>query len=363
MSLPMLYREPVQGARAYIWAAGAPLACTLVALGLEDDVEVVNLALVYLLGIVAVSLRCSRSAMIVCAAFSVAALGFFFVPPRRTVMVDDPQYLLTFALMLAIAFLISRLKDDLRTRAEQQAELSIKAETERLRSTLLASISHDLRTPLARLTGASSLLIEGHDSMDAARRYALATSVVDQTRRLSEHVDKILEMTRLESGSIELHRDWNALSEIAEAALASIEYKLAEHRLVIDLPADLPLVRVDPALVAQVIANLLENAARHTPAGTLIRLRAQVENGELLTCVDDFGAELAAADFERVFEKFHRRAEEQASAGPGLGLSICRAIVTLHGGRIWAEQIAGGGASFRFALAIEQVPEVPLEAP
>jgi two-component system sensor histidine kinase KdpD len=134
---------------------------------------------------------------------------------------------------------------------------------------------------------------------------------------------------------------------------------------VIDLQADLPLLRVDAALVAQVLTNLLENAARHTRSGTLIRLRAHVHNAELVTVVEDLGAELSPADFERVFEKFHRGAEEQvgAGAGPGLGLSICRAIVALHRGRMWVEQIAGGGTSFRFALPIEQVPEVPAEAP
>ena len=129
----------------------------------------------------------------------------------------------------------------------------------------------------------------------------------------------------------------------------------------LELPADLPLVRVDATLIDQALGNLLENAARHTPPGTLVRLRAARGDGELVVSVEDFGPGLEPEEFQRVFAKFHRRGGGEGG-GLGLGLSICRAIAQLHGGRIWAEQLPGGGSAFRLALPIEAAPLVPVEA-
>jgi len=114
-------------------------------------------------------------------------------------------------------------------------------------------------------------------------------------------------------------------------------------------------------LIEQVLANLLENAARHTPTGTLVRLRAAVSGGELVVSVEDFGPGLPDGDVERVFAKFHRGMAEGAGGGVGLGLAICRAIVRLHGGKIWAERRPEGGAVFRFTLPLEEAPSVPAE--
>jgi two-component system, OmpR family, sensor histidine kinase KdpD len=129
----------------------------------------------------------------------------------------------------------------------------------------------------------------------------------------------------------------------------------------VDLPSDLPLLYVDAALIAQVLGNLLENAAKFTPPGTLIRLRAQAEAGKAVIYVEDLGTALRSEDFERVFAKFHRATGESAVTGAGLGLAICRAIVSLHGGAIWVEQLPGGGTSFRFTLPLRSVPAVPVE--
>jgi len=161
-------------------------------------------------------------------------------------------------------------------------------------------------------------------------------------------------MTRLESGAIELERDWGSLGEIAGSVLRRLRDRLATHMVMVDLPDDLPLVRVDASLIEQVLGNLLENAARHTPPRTLIRLRAQVSGGEMTVSVEDFGPGLAEGDLERIFKKFHR--------GAGLGLAICRAIVELHKGRIWAERLPGVGTAFRFTLPLEEPPSVPAEA-
>jgi len=323
--------------------------------------DLVNIAMVYVLAVVVVALRYARGPAIATAVLSLLAFDYTFVPPRGAFTVDDAQYLFTFGIMLAVALIVSRLVEDVRARARAQAELEVEAETERIRGALLASISHDLRTPLAVMTGASSSLAESGERLGAEERRALAASVFEQARDMSEHVSKVLQMTRLETGALAPERDWASLAEIAGAVLRRLTPKLEGHRVMVDLPADLPLLRVDATLVEQALGNLLENAARHTPPGTVVRLRAQPRDSEVVISVEDFGGGLPDADLERIFAKFERGTAE-AGSGMGLGLSICRAIVRLHGGRAWAERVAGGGIAFRFTLPVEAVPAVPAEA-
>ena len=323
--------------------------------------DLVNIAMLYLLAVVVVAWRYSRGPTILTTILGVAAFDFLFVPPQGAFTVDDVQYLLTFAIMLAVGLIISALRESVRRQADAQARLELQAETERIRSALLASISHDLRTPLAVMSGASSTLAERGERMSAEERGALARSVFDQARDMSERVAKLLEMTRLEAGAIELERDWDSLAEIAGAVLRRLADRTATHRVVVDLPDDLPLLRVDATLIEQVLANLLDNAVRHTPARTVVQLRARRSDREVVVSVEDFGPGLPDQDIERLFDKFHHAAAEGSPAGMGLGLSICRAIVALHGGRIWAERIAGGGLAFRFTLPVEPAPAIPAE--
>jgi two-component system sensor histidine kinase KdpD len=345
----------------YAWALGATAACTAAGLAMRARFDVVNIAMVYLLAVVIIALRFSRGPAVMTSILSVAAFDFLFVPPRGVFTVDDAQYLLTFAIMLAVGLIISRLVESVRAQAKAQSRAQTAADTERVRNALLASISHDLRTPLAVMAGASSSLAERGELLPAAERRALARSIFEQAREMSEQVAKVLQMTRLECGAIELERDWDSIADIAGAALARLRQRLAHHRVIVELPNDLPLVRVDATLIDQALANLLENAAKHTPPGTLVRLRAKVQAQEIVVSVEDFGPGLTDAELEGVFAKFQRAAPEATGSGVGLGLAICRAIVALHGGRVWAEQLPGGGTAFRFALPVEAAPEVPLE--
>jgi two-component system sensor histidine kinase KdpD len=168
-------------------------------------------------------------------------------------------------------------------------------------------------------------------------------------------------MTRLLYGTIRPARDWASLGELAGPVLERLAEPLAAHPVRVDIPGDLPLARIDPTLVSQALANLLENAAKHTPPGTPIRLEARVRDAELLVSVEDAGRGLPAGDAERLFAKFQHGTQETAVGGVGLGLAICRAIVRLHGGRIWAERLSPGTA-FRFTLPLEPAPRIPLEA-
>ena len=345
----------------YAWAVGATAACTLAGWAMSGSFDLVNVAMVYVLAVVFVALRYSRGAAVLTAMLSVAAFDFLFVPPRGSFAVENVQYLLTFAIMLAVALVISRLVESARAQAREQAALELEAETERIRSALLASISHDLRTPLAVLVGASSTLAEAGERLSSQERAALARNMFDQSREMSDRVVKLLQMTRLDTGAIEVDREWASIAEIASSAIHRLSRRLAHHRLIVEVSDALPLVRIDAALIEQALGNLLENAAKHTPAGTVVRLFAEATPGELVVSVQDFGGGPVDADLERIFKKFHHGSIEGAAGGVGLGLAICRAIVRLHGGRAWAERVPAGGMAFRFTLPIEEAPSVPAE--
>jgi len=345
----------------YAWAAAAALACTLAGLAMQPRFAVVNIAMVYLLAVVIIALRFSRGTAIAASVLCVAAFDVVFVPPRGSFGIDDMQYLLTFGIMLSVGLVVSGLVEGSRRQAAEHAALEIAAETERIRSTLLASISHDLRTPLAVMTGASSSLSVGGARLSAAERDALAQSIFMQAQDLSEHVAKILQMTHLESGAIKLDRDWASLSEIVSTLLPKLAARLSTHRVMVELPDDLPLIRVDAGLIEQVLSNLLENSAKHTPAGTVVRVHARRRGEELVVTVQDYSGGLPDRELERVFAKFHRGSAEGASSGMGLGLAICRAIVRLHGGETWAERVPAGGTAFSFTLPLESPPPAPPE--
>jgi len=237
-------------------------------------------------------------------------------------------------------------------------EARLQAERERMRGTLLSSVSHDLRTPLSAITGAASSLLDD-ETLGPASRLELLRTILDEALRLNRLVSNLLDMTRLESGSLQLRREWHSMEEIVGAALARSNDRLGPRRVLLEVPEDLPLVPVDPILIEQLLVNLLENAAKYTPPTATVRLAARAVAGAVEVVVEDDGPGLPAGQEERVFEKFYR--PTPGGEGFGLGLAICRAIVDAHGGRIEAGAAAPHGALFRFALPIVGAPP-PLRA-
>ena len=165
-------------------------------------------------------------------------------------------------------------------------------------------------------------------------------------------------MVRLDSGKVELDKDWHPLEEVVGSALRAREILLAHHRVAIELPADLPLVEFDALLIERVLCNLLENAAKYSPAGSQIEVRAKIAGDFVEVKVQDQGPGLPPGSEEQLFEKFVRGRSEDAITGVGLGLAICRAIVTAHGGTIKAENVAGQGARFTFTLPLGTAPPI-----
>ncbi len=274
------------------------------------------------------------------------ALGVLALRPaqRRRLLLPEQQHLLeTFAGQIGLAF-------ERASQAEEAEAALVAAETESLRNTLLASISHDLRTPLAAIAGAGSALADPELAIDSAARMRLATTIETKAQEMSKLISNVLELMRFESGEVQLRLDWQTLDDLVGTALGQLQERLADHPVEIDLPDALPAVRVDAPLVTQVFVNLLDNCVRHTPAGTRISISASAENQYVRVLVDDNGPGLPPGDPERLFKKFQRGREESNAGGAGLGLAICRAIVTAHGGTITAAARPAGGTRFEFTL-------------
>lgn len=263
--------------------------------------------------------------------------------PRRVLLPEQRHLLETFAGQLGLAMERAQL-------AETAEAARVAAETESLRNTLLASISHDLRTPLAAIAGAGSTLAEHGRQLDEETRTSLARSIETKARDMSDLVSNVLDLMRFESGHIALRRDWQTLDDLVGSALARVEERLQGHPVDVRVPADLPAVHVDADLIVQTLVNLLDNVAKYTPAGTPVHIMAQAQDDLVLVTVDDEGPGLPDTDRARLFDKFQRGSDEGTIVGAGLGLAICRVIVTAHGGEIRAADRTGGGARLQFTL-------------
>lgn len=281
--------------------------------------------------------------------------GILVVEPSnpRLLMIPEQRRLLeTCATLIAIAL------ERVHFVAVAQQTL-VDMESERLRNSVLAALSHDLRTPLTSLVGLSDALArEIHGGAGAANALALR----DQAKRTAQLVDKLLEMARLQAGRVELHQDWQSLEELVGSALQALKATLMGRPIELALPEDLPLVRCDGVLIERVLVNLVENAAKYAPAETPIRIAASKTSAVINVAVEDRGPGLPPGRESAIFDKFTRGESESNVPGVGLGLAICRTIIEAHGGTIWAENRDGGGARFIFTLPAGTPPPIEQES-
>jgi two-component system sensor histidine kinase KdpD len=274
---------------------------------------------------------------------------------RRLLKIPEQRQLLdTFAALIAIAL------ERVHYVGVAQDAL-VRMESERLRNSLLAALSHDLRTPLTVLVGLAESLAMTKPPLSAAQSET-AEAIQDEARRMSTLVGNLLDMARIESGEVTLDLQWQPLEEVVGAALDATRNMLKQHRLEVRLPRELPLVRFDALLIERVLVNLLENASKYTPAGSQVILSAEVVADKLKVSVSDNGPGLPAGREEALFQKFARGDRESATPGVGLGLAICRAIVESHHGTIDGINQSGGGVTFSFMLPLGTPPVAAMEA-
>ncbi|HVS78225.1 MAG TPA: sensor histidine kinase KdpD [Steroidobacteraceae bacterium] len=267
--------------------------------------------------------------------------------PRRVLLPEQSHLLDTFASQVGLALERARL-------AEVAEASSLAVERESLRNTLLASISHDLRTPLAAMAGAASTLAERGATLTEASKAELARSIEVKAREMSDLVSNVLDLMRFQSGQVVLRRDWQTLEDLAGAALERLKERLRDHPVELRLPADLPPVYADAGLVVQLFGNLFDNIAKYTPSGTRFWLSATQDGDFVRVVVEDEGPGFPSGDPAKLFDKFQRGNEEGAVVGAGLGLTICRAIARAHGGEIEARSRHGKGARFEVTLPAKE---------
>jgi two-component system sensor histidine kinase KdpD len=268
--------------------------------------------------------------------------------------IDQEILLETFSNQLALV-----IERELLDEAAEQAAML--RESERLYTTLLNSISHELRTPIATIAGAADVLRDPQTATNPIARAELTGDIQDAAERLNRLVENLLDMSRLDSGRLQLKREWCDVGDVISVAVKRLERELAKHPLVIEYAADLPLVRMDFVLIEQVLVNLLDNAASYTPPGAPIKISSALEGKFLLIEITDSGPGIPEEDLERIFDKFYR-VPGTATGGAGLGLSICRGLVEAHGGALKAENAPGSGARFMIFLPVGAPPPPVHEA-
>jgi two-component system, OmpR family, sensor histidine kinase KdpD len=301
-------------------------------------------------------------------------VGAMLAPLRTTtgrvglvaILPDDPDRELPDQLRTTLLALIDLVASALERRllAQQNERAHSEVEAERLRTALLSSLSHDLRTPLASIEGSTTSLLDESGSLPGDVRRELLESILEESRRMTRLVSNLLDMVRVETGTLAVQKSWQPLEETLGVALLRLEDRLRAHPVTTRIPTDLPLVPIDELLIEQVLLNLLENAVRYTPPATPIEITAWREDGAVLVEVADRGPGVPTGQEEAVFGRFHRATTDSADAGAGsgLGLTICRGIITAHGGHIWIERRGGGGAAVRFTLPLAGPPAAPLPA-
>jgi two-component system sensor histidine kinase KdpD len=280
--------------------------------------------------------------------------GLLAIQPegRRWILIPEQrQQLDTFAALAAIA--LERVHY-----IEVAQNALVHMESERLRNSLLATLSHDLRTPLTSLVGLAESLTLAKPPLPQSQQ-ALAEALRDETLRMSALVTNLLDMARIQNGDVHLNLQWQTLEEVVGSSLRICRANLGERRIETHLPRELPLIRFDAMLIERVLCNLLENAAKYTPPDSHITISAEVAGQYVNVSVFDNGPGLPHGREESLFEKFTRGERESATTGVGLGLAICRAIIEAHGGMIRAGKSPEGGAAFIFTLPLGTPPVTP----
>jgi len=273
------------------------------------------------------------------------------------ISLGETRLIQTFASQAALALERARL-------AQAESRAKVLEESDRLKSAILSSVSHELRTPLSTIKAAASSL-RGHDvNWDSPARVELIAAIDDESDHLNMLVGNLLDMSRIEAGVLKPKREWNIMAEIISGVLVRMKHLAVEHKFEINVPEELPLVPVDYVQMEQVFTNLLSNSLKYAPVNTVVRVRAQVEDGVIHVLVSNQGPQIPRAHLERIFDKFYRITAADRVTGTGLGLSICKGIIEAHGGHIWAENLVDG-LGFNFTVPLlwdgKSAPQLPMD--
>jgi len=329
----------------YMISVGLVFITTLIGEFVKRNLEPTNIVVFYLLAVVIVAIRWGQGPAIVTSILSVLAFDFFLVPPYLTLSVDRIQYVFTFMGLLIVGLVISTL-------ASKTREHLIQRQTERLQTALLNSISHDLRTPLASITGALTSLLDNDSNLNDSTRRELLETAYEESNSLNRLVGNLLDMTRVEANALKISRKPCELRDMLGASLEQLKEKVRSRSVIMDIPREFPEVPVDFSFMMKVFFNLIDNAIKYSPDSTQIDIKAAAFKDKVRIEIKDQGFGIPESDLKRIFDKFYRVERPQRITGTGLGLSVCKGIVEAHGGEIQAKNNPDKGASFIIILPL-----------
>ena len=338
---------------SYVWSSIAVVAAILVSGALRAAfAPLPNLSMIFLVAVLFAAVRFGMRPAIFASVASFLAYNFFFIDPIYTFRIAEAHEFLALAMFLVVAITTSALAGRARDHARVADKARAEAEVERVRNTLLASISHDFRTPLASILGSATSLIDFRDKLDAPAQADLLAHIKEEAEGLNGMVGNLLAITRIDASALEVRRDWIDLREIAERVVTAARKRGATQTLRQALPADLPLVRADAILIEQALTNVVGNAVLYTSPDTQILVDAAAGSQIVSLRVTDDGPGISAELLPRVFDKFARQRRADRRQGTGLGLAIAKGIVEAHGGSIAAESPVSNGRGTRIVMTL-----------
>jgi two-component system, OmpR family, sensor histidine kinase KdpD len=329
----------------------ATVAITLGTIGLlRTRFDLPTAAVLYLVPIILAATRSGRGPAVTAAVASAIGHDFFFLAPVGSLMLASLDEAVGLVLLLFTAVVTAQLADTARHAAEKEREAAVAQRSNEHKTSLLRSVSHDLRTPLASIKANVSGLRQAEVAYTDEDRAELLAAIEDEADRLDGLVANLLEASRLEAGALTAHKEPQDLAELVRAVVARLAPLLAGREIELTIQPDLPLVSCNYAQIDRIVANLLENAARHTPDSTPIEVRLSVADELARILVIDHGPGVPAQERERLFQAFERG--QTRASGSGLGLSIARGLAEAHGGRLDVGDTPGGGATFCLTLPV-----------
>lgn len=336
----------------YLLSIGLVLITTLLGIFVKGKLEPTNLVMFYLLVVVIAAINWGKGPAIAASIIGVLAFDFFLVPPYYTFTVASVHYIFTFIGLLIVGLVVSTLASKVREQTIKAQKVELLQETEKLQTALLHSISHDLRTPLATITGSLSTILHDNLELNKETSQELLKGAKQEADRLNRLVSNLLDMTKMEAGVLRVSKKPCDLRDVLGTSLESLKEK-ADHRDIrIDIPADCPEIYLDFSFIIKVFYNLIDNAINYSSPGLPILIKAAVMRDWVAIEVIDQGPGIPPEDLEHIFEKFYRAKNPSRVTGTGLGLSICKGIIEAHNGAIEAWNNPGGGATLTIRLPL-----------
>ena len=336
----------------YLLSIGLVLITTLFGIFIKGKLEPTNLVMFYLLAVVIAAINWGKGPAITASIIGVLSFDFFLVPPYYTFTVASVHYIFTFIGLLIVGLVVSTLASRVREQTIKAQKVELLQETEKLQTALLHSISHDLRTPLATITGSLSTIL--HDDLDLNKKTSqeLLKGAKQEADRLNRLVSNLLDMTKMEAGVLRISKKPCDLRDVLGTSLEALKEKVGCREVRISIPADCPEIYLDFSFMIKAFYNLIDNAINYSLPGSPILIRAAVINDRVRIEIIDQGPGIPPADLERIFEKFYRAKSPGRVSGTGLGLSICKGIIEAHNGAIAARNNPAGGATLAISLPL-----------